>query len=206
MRIAGICTRCDKEATRITRTWCFACYQRWLRAGSPDSGPPPLQNTALADWRASPNELGSGREPTDLEVGTAGEHLVCADLLLSGFTAFRTDQNCAYDIAVDFNGLLVRIQVKSTRVPRVFPQSTKRKRMYRWYVKRCGKGGRRNYGGDEFDLLALVGLDIRRVAYVPPSLTRTIFDVNPPEFSGCAGKNFDDYPFVKAVVEIGGLL
>ena len=52
---------------------------------------------------------------TDLAAGTAAEHLVCADLLLCGYRAFLADQNCAYDIAVDVAGRLIRIQVKAQR-------------------------------------------------------------------------------------------
>lgn len=41
---------------------------------------------------------------TDLAAGAAGEHLVCADLLLQGYRAFLSDQNCPYDVAVDVGG------------------------------------------------------------------------------------------------------
>ena len=39
---------------------------------------------------------------TDLAAGIAAEHLVCADLLLSGYRAFLADQNCPYDVAVEY--------------------------------------------------------------------------------------------------------
>ena len=146
-------------------------------------------------------EVAAGREPSDLDVGTAGEHLVCADLLLSGFNAFRTDQNCAYDVAVDLGGRLIRLQVKSTRGPKAIPQRETNIPAYQWHVRRAGKGGRRNYGENEFDLLGLVGLDIRQVAYVPPSLKRTVIQIRPP--GSTVGKQFRDYPFARALHEIG---
>jgi hypothetical protein len=160
-----------------------------------------LKNDSLNEWRAVP-ERTFGHEPTDLEVGTAGEHLVCADLLLSGLTAFLTDQSCAYDIAVDLGGRLIRLQVKSTRISKPIPQRESTILAYQWHVRRCGKGNARNYGEDEFDLLALVGLDIRAVAYMPPSFQRSMVQIRPPDVAG-PGKQFADYSFARALHEIG---
>ncbi len=134
---------------------------------------------------------------TDLAAGTAAEHLVCADLLMLGFNAFLADQNCAYDIAVDFAGRLIRVQVKATRQQRAIPQREIHIPAYMWHVRRAGKGGRRVYGSDEFDLLALVALDIRRIAYLPPSAHRQTVHIRPPGSHG--GKQFDDFPFCSAL-------
>lgn len=205
--VGGLCANCGVAAKRLRRGWCFACYQRWLKAGRPVGGPPPPIDTSLADWRAVDTPVfSSPREATDLAVGTAGEHLVCADLLLDGLVAFRTDQNCAYDVAVDLNGRLIRIQVKSTRSPREFSQHAPARRTYRWHVRRAGKGGRRLYSAEAFDLLALVALDVRRVAYIPPSFTRTIFDLAVVDASDTTIKKFDDFPFSKAIADLGVVL
>ena len=134
---------------------------------------------------------------TDLAAGTAAEHLVCADLLMLGFNAFLADQNCAYDVAVDIAGRLVRVQVKATRQQRSIPQRAEHVPAYMWHVRRAGKGGRRVYGSGEFDLLALVALDIGRIAYLPPSLQRQTVHIRPPGAAG--GKQFDDYPFRSAL-------
>lgn len=142
---------------------------------------------------------------TDLAAGTAAEHLVCADLLLQGYRAFLADQNCAYDVAVDVAGRLVRIQVKATRGARALPQRVGQFPAYQWHVRRAGKGGRRVYGADEFDLLALVALDCRRIAYLPPSSHRQTVHIRthdnaaPPAHGGKAGKTFEQYPFAAAL-------
>jgi hypothetical protein len=102
---------------------------------------------------------------TDLAAGCAAEHIACADLLLSGYRAFLADQNCPYDVAVEHDGRLVRLQVKGTRKPRPAPSGANSE-SYVFHVRRAGKGGRRRYGPGEFDVLALVALDIRRVAYL----------------------------------------
>lgn len=138
---------------------------------------------------------------TDLAAGTAAEHLVCADLLMNGYTAFMADQNCAYDIAVDVGGgRLVRVQVKSTREQRAIPQRATHIPAYMWHVRRAGKGGRRVYGASEFDLLALVALDIRLIAYMPPSQSKQTVHIRPPLSVG--GKQFESYPFMTALREI----
>lgn len=139
-------------------------------------------------------------EINDLEAGTAAEHLVCADLLLSGWRAFMTEQMCPYDVAVEIDGRLVRVQVKSTRSQRAIPQRVNHIPAYMWHVRRAGKGGRRSYSGDEFDILALVALDIRRIAYMPPSGLKQTVHIRPPGSPG--GKQFDHYPFQAALEEL----
>lgn len=143
---------------------------------------------------------GDSRDVSDLAAGTAAEHIVCADLLLAGYRAFLADQNCPYDVAVDVDGRLVRIQVKATRCPRSIPQRREHVAAYMWHVRRAGKGGRRVYDGSDFDLLALVALDIRRIAYLAPSHTKQTIHIRPP---GSAGKKqFDAFPFTSALVEL----
>ena len=101
----------------------------------------------------------------DLCVGVAAEHIVCADLLMQGYRAFRTDQFCAYDVAVEHDGRIVKVQVKGTRGLRAVPQRRNQTDAYLFHLRRAGKGGKRRYGSDEFDVVALVALDIKRIAY-----------------------------------------
>lgn len=169
---------------------------------SPDGEVADMQ-MRLVDFESvsRPVKLRDDNSPSDLAAGTAGEHLVCADLLLAGYRAFFTDQNCPYDIAVDLGGRLIRLQVKSTRSPKATPQRRSHIPAYQWHVRRAGKGRRRLYGADDFDLLALVALDIRRVAFLPPSAHAMTIHLRPPGAPG--GRHFDDYPFTKAAQDIG---
>jgi hypothetical protein len=137
---------------------------------------------------------------TDLVAGIAAEHLVCADLLMGGLTAYLTDQYCAYDIAVDINGRLIRVQVKATRQQRSIPQRKEHIPAYMWHVRRAGKSGRRFYEAGEFDLLALVALDIKRIAYLPPSANRQTMHIRPPGANG--GRHFEDFPLAAAIREV----
>lgn len=147
---------------------------------------------------------------TDLAAGAAGEHLVCADLLLHGYRAFLADQNCPYDVAVDAGGRLIRLQVKATRKARSIPNRKDHQAAYMWHVRRAGKGGARVYAKGEFDLLALVALDVRRIAYLPPSLSlqtvhiRTHDEAGAPRSGGKSGKTFAMFGFHAALSEVLG--
>lgn len=137
---------------------------------------------------------------TDLAAGTAAEHLVAADLLLKGYNAFLADQCCAYDVAVDIQGRLVRVQVKSTRFSKPVPRSPDAY-AYMWHVRRAGKRGARVYQADAFDMLALVALDIQKIAYMPPSMLLQTVHIRDREGErGC--KTFAQFTFDKAVAEV----
>lgn len=138
---------------------------------------------------------------TDLAAGTAAEHLVCADLLLAGYNSFLADQNCAYDVAVDVGGQLVRIQVKSTRKQRSIPQRATHIPAYLFHVRRAGKSGKRFYTNDAFDMLALVALDIRRIAYAPPSQLKQTIHIRPTD-DAKSGKVFSAMTFAVALREV----
>ena len=116
-------------------------------------------------------EPGSERDEVefsdDLETGKAAEHLVCADLIMSGYRAFLSDQGLPYDILVDVDGSLLRVQVKSTRKPKNHDPKTRVTPGYLFHLRRAGKGGRRRYAENSFDLYALVALDRQAIAYLP---------------------------------------
>ena len=137
---------------------------------------------------------------TDLAAGTAAEHIVCAELLLDGWRAFLTDQMCPYDVAVDIGGRLVRVQVKATRQQRAIPQRAEHIPAYMWHVRRSGKGGERVYAADDFDLLALVALDCRKIAFLPPSEQKQTVHIRPSGTTG--GKQFSDLTFRRAIKEL----
>lgn len=143
---------------------------------------------------------------TDLAAGIAAEHLVCADLILLGFKAFMSDQVCPYDVAVDVGGRLVRIQVKATRAPRAIPQRAGHFPAYMWHVRRAGKSGSRAYSEGDFDLLALVALDTRQIAYMPPSQHRQTVHIRPDNDNRPGGtktgKTFAQYSFSIAIREV----
>lgn len=145
----------------------------------------------------------------DLAAGAAGEHLVCADLLLQGYRAFLADQNCPYDVAVDAGGRLIRIQVKSTRKARSIPQRVGHFPAYMWHIRRAGKGGARVYAKGEFDLLALVALDVQKIAYLPPSMMVQTVHIRTHDDSsmrgGKRGKIFFMYPFRLAINGAAGV-
>ena len=141
-------------------------------------------------------------EISDLQVGIAGEHLVCADLLLKGYRAFLADQNCPYDVAIEKDGKLIRVQVKATRKARPVPQRVKRTEAYMWHVRRAGKNGARFYKSGEFDLLALVAIDCNKIAYCLPSQVKNTIHIRNGNVKENKGHIFEEFTFEGACKKI----
>lgn len=102
----------------------------------------------------------------ELQVGKAGEYLVCADLIMKGFVAFPSEQGLPYDVLLDNGKRLLRVQVKTCEKPRVLPQRATETLVYQFNIKRHGKNNKSVYGNDEVDVFALVSLDTRNVGYL----------------------------------------
>lgn len=103
----------------------------------------------------------------DLQIGVAGEHLVCADLIIKGYNAYLSDQGLPYDVVADIDGQLYKIQVKTTSKYRAVPQRKNYTPAYLFWIKRCGKGGKKVYKEKDYDFMALVALDKKIVGYLP---------------------------------------
>lgn len=161
-----------------------------------------LHHARMEEWLAAYDGPLFDSCVTDLAAGIAAEHLVCADLLLQGFRAFLADQNCPYDVAVELGGRLIRVQVKATRAPRPTPGRANGRLAYQWFVRRAGKAGARTYTANDFDVLALVALDIKTVAYWPFSTVKsgTIHLRPPGDKTSHPNRRHDEvdgYPFTR---------
>lgn len=106
------------------------------------------------------------RTSKELQVGKAGEYLVCADLILKGFVAFPSEQGLPYDVVLDTGKRIFRVQVKTTAGLRVVPQRAGESRAYIFNVKRAGKKNSKRHTEADLDIYALVALDTRRIAYL----------------------------------------
>lgn len=102
----------------------------------------------------------------ELQLGKAGEYLVCADLILKGFVAYPSEQGLPYDVVLDTGKKLIRVQVKTTEKTRAIPQRNKRTEAYIFNIKRRGKGNKSLYADGTVDIFALVCLDSKQIAYV----------------------------------------
>lgn len=143
-----------------------------------------------------------------LELGKAAEHLVCADLTLSGYRAFLSDQGLPYDVVVDLAGRLVRVQVKSCCFSRNVNAAGRAERLaYSWCVRRCGKRASQRLSNEDCDIVALVALDIRVTAYLPISLCASTVQLCPPGYelrtkikTGSQwGRNVDQFTIEEAI-------
>jgi hypothetical protein len=146
---------------------------------------------------------------SDLELGKAAEHLVVSDLILSGYRAYLTEQGLPYDVVVDDGETLYRVQVKASRCAKRMPQRACNTPGYLYNVRRAGKGGRRLYADDEFDIVALVAMDLRIVAYLPfkGRVLQTIY-LRPPGHQGSARtertRTIDQFPIETTLAVLTG--
>lgn len=124
------------------------------------------------------------RKSKELQIGKAGEYLVCADLIMKGFVAFPSEQGLPYDVLLDTGKNLVRVQVKTTTGPRVVPQRKNDSRMYIFNIKRCGKNNQKRYGSNEVDLFAIVCLTTRNVGYLFPQDMPETINIRADELRG----------------------
>lgn len=144
--------------------------------------------------------------------GTIGEHLVCADIRRQGYVAFMAPQDCAYDIVLDNGSSLLRVQVKTAdhADPRTDSPA------WRWNLRRTGvsPNGKRyetpGYRPGDFDLLALVALDVYKIAYMQMPWQQTMVSMKTRDHTYSAnnaskGMYFEDCTLGKALAEMGGL-
>lgn len=141
-----------------------------------------------------------------LQVGKAGEHLACFDLLRQGYEAFLSDQGLPYDIVVDACGALLRVQVK-TAVRPVNGNAKGRSPnfVYMFSARRRGKGGSKSLDTLDADIIAFVGIEDQAVAYFPVADIPQTVSLHPPgyEFPGKfkrrRHKTISDYSFEGAL-------
>ena len=71
----------------------------------------------------------------DLQIGKAGEYLVCVDLILQGHISFLSEQGLPYDVIFDYKGRLLKVQVKTTRSSKDIPQRKLQVKGYIFNIK-----------------------------------------------------------------------
>lgn len=103
-------------------------------------------------------------------IGSAARHLVCADLLIRGYTAFFAPEGARYDVVLDVGQRLLRVQAKGCSSP---GNRTRHTPVYKFSTRRADHRGKSakaplwRYDPLSVDLFALVAIDIRAIAYYP---------------------------------------
>lgn len=143
-----------------------------------------------------------------LNIGRAGEYLVLADLLLKGYQAFDSGQGVNYDLVMESkDNKLLKIQVKTTEeIKNWRPNYSKSQKSYFFHIKRTGKNGSRKCTEKDFDLYALVMLDIKQIAYLVnkniKSESITLRDRNLKYYNEQKSRYFQDLTLEKALKEL----
>lgn len=139
------------------------------------------------------------RESKELQIGKAGEYLVCADLILKGFVAFISEQGLPYDVLLDTGNKLLKVQVKTTQAPLSIPQRANIYKAYKFSIKRAGKNGKTRYNDNEIDLFALVCLDTMQIGYLTNKDMPTCINIRVDSLKGAYHdeKGLSDYKKAK---------
>jgi len=133
------------------------------------------------------------RDSKELQIGKAGEYLVCADLILKGFIAFPSEQGLPYDVLIDNGTKLLKVQVKTTQKPRIIPQRKEKIPAYMFSIKRAGCNGKTRYGEDEIDIFALVCLDTMKIGYLKNKDMPVSINIRVDSYKG---KYYDEQGFL----------
>lgn len=103
-------------------------------------------------------------------IGKIGEHLICADLLSQGYMAYIVAEGLNYDVIMDDQGDIYRIQVRTTQKPKEYTRKDgdiiTSCTTYRFYIHQ-GKGSVNMVERYDVDVFAFVALDKKQIAYIP---------------------------------------
>ena len=112
-------------------------------------------------------------------IGDLAEYLVACDLIGQGYRIHMASPGSHYDIILDYNGRLYRVQVKGSLKP-------KKAKSYRFHVRGTSKH-------KNFDLLAYVAIDEKSIAYeLTTSVNQRILSL----------KHFKDMTIAKALTRL----
>lgn len=106
------------------------------------------------------------KDISDMQIGKAGEYLVCAELITMGYIAYPSEQGLPYDVVLDAGGRLLKVQVKTTRTHKQTPQRVSNINTYAFNIKRCGKKNKSSHTKESCDIFALVALDEKQIGYM----------------------------------------
>ena len=139
------------------------------------------------------------RDSKQLQIGKAGEYLVCADVIMKGFVAFPSEQGLPYDVLLDTGGKLLKVQVKTTEKARLIQQRNNPIPSYIFSIKRAGSNGKTRYNEDEIDLFALVCLDTMNIGYLTNKEMPTTINIRVDSLRGSYHdeKGMQDFEKVK---------
>lgn len=133
---------------------------------------------------------------SELNIGKAGEHLVCSDLLLKGFDAYLSDQGLPYDVICDVSGRLIKIQVKTSMLPT--NPGKKSTPSYLFSLKYVGKGRLGKFKYNFIDMFALVALDELSIGYILPKYVKNTITIRAEKYRKFYFKNsHNPAPYMK---------
>lgn len=141
--------------------------------------------------------------------GSLGASMVQVDLMKHGYPCFIAAEGLAYDLVVDVNNKLYRVQVKSTRHARRRNEAI-RSDTYLFRLQRSEtKRRHRRYSVTDFDILALVVIETGEIAYLDKSYaTQARIQLKPAGYPKHARRktthNIDELPLSRVLKKLKG--
>ena len=111
----------------------------------------------------------------ELDIGKAGEYLVCFDLTVKGYNCFPSEQGLPFDLVLVKDEKLVKIQVKTCLKSRI----RERNNICVYNIRHGKNGGRGMYSKDSVDIVAFVNLETKEIAYMNVEDCKSIIEIYP---------------------------
>lgn len=121
-------------------------------------------------------------------VGEQAEHMVISHFLSLGYPAFQSSAGLSYDVVVEINRKLYKVQVKA--VSKSTSWQSAKKQAYRFKLK---DGCHKRYKAHHYDIMALVAIDTGAICFfLQADLDqRSQITISPGEIN--------NYPFQEAI-------
>lgn len=145
-------------------------------------------------WKCLPERTNSDQT----KIGRAGLYLTLLDLTTLGYDAFPAPEGLPYDVIIEHTDRLWRLQVKSTRSPRLHASGRYKNPVYQFHARKAGRAGKRQYRLGSFDGFALAALDRKIVGYMlfDHEVKGTIF-CRSKEINYCPNNNTKIAPYIE---------
>lgn len=119
-------------------------------------------------------------------IGQAGEYLVAAELTALGHVVMTSPPKVKYDLVVDVDDTLLKIQVKTIAGPRVNARTGRS--VYEFSMRKERKSGS-FYADTDIDGFALVAFDRREIAFIPLGEAASSISFKAPEHAYGSAKS-----------------
>lgn len=140
-------------------------------------------------------------QKNSLKIGHAGEHFTCFVCLMQGFDAYKIGGQRKFDVLIEYNNKLYKIQVKTS----MYKDKSKKNPSLTFQLRRRSmnykskKSIDHRYKDTEIDMYAFVSPEYLKVAFVPVVDIVNSYKIN------LSKEHFKEYTLIKALERLDGI-